>query len=760
MVSIKTKTADIEVRALDTGIVRIRAASGGAFRESLMNRYCILRDGAETDTVLSESADSCEIKAGHITVTVDKNTGRVTVAGAKAPLEFCFDDTAGRGFDMSVSLDETERLFGLGDESRESIARRNTTARMDVKNVVSYGPVPYVMSSNGWGMLVNCTYAHTYDLGKTESDKIKVSSPKGNPDIYLFIPESHKLTDILELYTRISGKAPVMPKFAYGYTFVLNEQTNAREMLWDCKSFRREGIPCDMVGLEPQWMSVCYDTSVDKKWDEDRFYIPQWFDDHYSGDWSFFYNLREMGFKLSLWLCNDYDLVFEEERQVDERAKTEKLYTYSYEGASILDPHFEHPRYQDQLTKKDEAWFEHLKKFVDNGASAFKLDAAFQVNDHPDRLWGGKFFDDEVHNVYPTIYVKQMQEGFTKHTDGRRAFIYTSCFYAGSQRYAASWAGDTGGGYDTVVAMLNYGLSGHTNVTCDMEVTRKEGIHYGFLSPWVQQLGWRNWQQPWFLREELEDMIRYYARLRSALFPYIYSMAHKASRTALPLARALTLMYPDVPEYDYVTNTYMLGDSLLVAVFDMHVTLPEGEWYDYWTGEKYTGGRVVEYEIPEGRGGALFVRAGSVIAEMEPQDYIEKVEPDNYILSVYPGADTEFVLVEDDGYTYDYAEGKCAETSVRIENSEDSGFDLLIAMRTGEYFGRPKREGDAYKESDPEIHGMKEPTSFTAAIKNTCAKSVTLGGEKVDISFDGEDTVFTVPAELHRKSDLRYKIEL
>lgn len=55
---------------------------------------------------------------------------------------------------------------------------------------------------------------------------------------------------------------------------------------------------------------------------------------------------------------------------------------------------------------------------------------------------------------------------------------------------------------------------------------------------------------------------------------------------------------------------------------------------------------------------------------------------------------------------------------------------------------------------------MKEPTSFTAAIKNTCAKSVTLGGEKVDISFDGKDTVFTVPAELHRKSDLRYKIEL
>lgn len=81
-------------------------------------------------------------------------------------------------------------------------------------------------------------------------------------------------------------------------------------------------------------------------------------------------------------------------------------------------------------------------------------------------------------------------------------------------------------------------------------------------------------------------------------------MAHKAARTALPIARALSLMYPDVPEYDYVANTYMLGDSLLVAVFDMNVTLPEGKWIDYWTGETYEGGRKIEYKIPEGRGGA------------------------------------------------------------------------------------------------------------------------------------------------------------
>ena len=759
MFKIKLNSADCEIRCVEKGVFRLRVSHDGKFRESLMNRYEILRESGEIEPEVTESADTVKIDAPGASFTLYKSTGEIVMEGAKAPLRFTFSEgDAGRGYKATVSLADGERIFGLGDESRESLARRGTKARIDVKNVVSYGPVPYFMSSNGWGILVNSTYVQNYDIGCTDPGKIFIDVPKGNEDFYIFVSESGSIADTLELYTRISGKPTVLPKFAYGYTFVLNEQTNAREMLWDCKTFRREGIPCDMVGLEPQWMSVCYDTSIDKKWDDDRFYLPTWFEENQSGTWTFFYNLREMGFKLSLWLCNDYDLLYEEERQVGERSKYGDVY-YSYEGASILDPHFEQPRYQDNLTVRDTPWFDHLRKFVDNGASAFKLDGAFQVNDHPDRLWGGKYFDDEVHNVYPTIYVKQMQEGFADQTDGRRACIYTACFYAGSQRYAASWAGDTGGGYDTVVAMLNYGLSGHTNVSCDMEVTRKEGIHYGFLSPWTQQLGWRNWQQPWFLREELEDMIRYYARLRSSLFPYIYSMAHKAARTALPIARALSLMYPDVPEYDYVANTYMLGDSLLVAVFDMNVTLPEGKWIDYWTGETYEGGRKIEYKIPEGRGGALFVRAGSVIAMMEPQEYVEKVIPENYILSVYPGADCEFVLVEDDGYTFDYMNGGTADTVISLKDSCEGAFTLDVGMRTGSFAGRAKREDGRYKESDPAIPAMGEVASFTVRLENCAAKSITLDGSAVDFTVSDGTSVFEIPAELHKNNGLSYKIE-
>lgn len=745
---------EFEIRAVEKGIFRVRVSSNGQYTESLLSRYNILRESGEADAVLS--GDTVSLEGVSVTVC----DGGLTLGGAKVPVRFTFDGFEGkpyknRGFTLNVSLTDDERLFGLGDESRKSIARRGSVARLDVRNVASYGPMPFIMSSAGWGMLLNCTYASTFDCGAADKNLLTIKAHKGQLDFYLFVPESGALTDILTLQGKITGNPILLPKFAYGYTFVLNEQTNAREMLYDCLNFRREDISCDMVGLEPQWMTQHYDRSINKKWDEDRFYIPGWLPDNQSGPDTFFYTLREMGFKFSLWLCQDYDLLFEEERQCGERAK-ELGKEYSFEGASILDPHLACPQYLDGLTQRDIPWFDHLKKFCDNGASAFKLDAAFQSNDHPDRLWGGKYFDDEVHNVYPVIYTKQMQEGFTGHT-GRRAVIYTSCLYSGTQRYAASWAGDTGGGYDTVVAMLNYGLSGHSNVTCDMEVISKEGIHYGFLSPWTQQLGWRNWQQPWFLREELYEAVKYYSHLRNSLFPYIYSMAHKAAETALPMTRALSLMYPDRPEYDYVTNSYMFGDSLLVAVFDMKVTLPEGKWIDYFTGDVYEGGRVIDYVIPEGRGGALMVKAGSVFCTMDYQKYIEKKIPDNYHINVYPGGDGEFTLYEDDGYTYDYMEGKMATTKIEVKSTGEKSFELTVYKREGSFDGRQKTAESL--PSDPDIPAMGDVTSFDVAVFGE-AKSVTLGSKAVDFTVCDGKTTFNVCRDAHRENDLTFTVEL
>lgn len=289
MYTIKTNNAEFELRAIEKGIFRVRVSANGEYTESLLSRYNILRESGEDESATFDGETLC---LGGVSLSV-KN-GELTVKGTKEDVAVSFDGYEGaayknKGFTLSVSLSDDERLFGLGDESRKSIARRGTVARLDMRNIASYGPIPFMMSTNGWGLLLNCTYASTFDCGAADKDHLVISAHKGMIDFYLFVPESGQLRDILTLQGKIAGNPILLPKFAYGYTFVLNEQTNAREMLYDCLNFRREDISCDMVGLEPQWMTNHYDRSINKTWSEDRFYVPGWMPDGYSGEDTFFY---------------------------------------------------------------------------------------------------------------------------------------------------------------------------------------------------------------------------------------------------------------------------------------------------------------------------------------------------------------------------------------------------------------------------------------------------------------------------------------
>ncbi len=133
--------------------------------------------------------------------------------------------------------------------------------------------------------------------------------------------------------------------------------------------------------------------------------------------------------------------------------------------------------------------------------------------------------DEEMHNLYPVIYAKQMAQRLRDHTQ-RRAMVYSAGGYAGVQQYVATWAGDTGGGPRPLASMLNLAFSGHSNHSCDMTVTDVEGIHFGFLQTWAQQNNWDYWYQPWYLEDKehrLLPPIR--AQLRYQLLPYLYSTA-------------------------------------------------------------------------------------------------------------------------------------------------------------------------------------------------------------------------------------------
>jgi hypothetical protein len=350
---------------------------------------------------------------------------------------------------------------------------------------------------------------------------------------------------------------------------------------------------------------------------------------------------------------------------------------------------------------------------------------------------------------------KEMQEGFNEYT-GRRALINSSGAFVGTQKYAATWAGDTGGGPRTLVSVMNYAMCGHSNTSCDIDIHTPESMHYGFLMPWTQHNSWDYHYLPWYMGDELCTRYTFYARLRSTLFPYLYSAAHVAATCGMPVIRPLSLVNEGTDRYDGVKNAYMLGESLYVGAFDMHLTLPEGRWIDYFNGDVYEGNTEIDYKIPEGLGGALFVRSGDIIVTMKHQKYILEREHD-YVINLYPDTRASCcTLYEDDGYTFDYKDGGYATTLITSSGIVDSCLTLTVDERKGGWQGRPDNGHNILDNSIPEIRPMSPLRDMTVRVHGVMPKSVTLDGVTVDTRTVDGTLEFTVPAVLHESGSLSY----
>ncbi len=689
IISLKNKNS-LKIEPVNSSVFRISLSGDGKFKESGLNRYEIIKEQKvkfkydyvqENGTIIIKTPDaSLEISATDGKIVLSNAKGKLLVKEAVAAKL-----SENTGFHIEFCLDKDERLYGFGDVGRDRIERRGQKAEIIMKNVACYLPIPFVMSTGGWAIFLNTTWYHHFDAGATDKDILSFSCPSGQLDYYLIAGKN--LADILDKYTQITGKPHLLPKWGYALTYVNDErEVRARDVLNDAYSFRREGIPCDVMGLEPAWMETHYDFSTNKKWSDTRFHTPVWVQKKAQG--SFVGALNNMGFRLSLWLCCDYDLSEYEEFLIG-RKQEDETHTalQNLEDDLIKDPHFA-PSYMDQITKPGVPWFEHLKKFVDDGAEAFKLDGSNQICFHPDRKWKNGMDDAEIHNLYPLIYGKQMSLGYKEHT-GKRAMIFTPSGYAGIQQYCATWSGDTGGEEKPLVSLLNHGLSGHSNVCTDMSVKNGAGIHFGFFQTIAQAFSWHQYNQPWFLDKKKHDMYRFYAKLRYRLIPYIYSMAHTATQTAMPVMRAMSLAFPDDRKCDKYIYQYMFGQYFLVSVFADKVYLPEGRWIDYWTSKVLEGPVEIPVEYPENRGGALFVKAGAIIPMQEDCDFVGTATPEKIIWDVFPHGNSSFELFEDDGETYNYLNGEIAVTTADCK-MDAKKIEFKISPRKGSYHNMPK----------------------------------------------------------------------
>ena len=687
----------IRVNFLKENILRIRISpKGKKFSESGLNRYNFINDISQDNLQVkfSGSKEGFSAETSRLKLTGNRLTGEIVItdpSGKKILLDQISADFSDSSSKVILKAGKDEDWIGFGDQSRERIYQRGYISDCYVRNVKSYIPVPFFMSTQGSGVLVNTSYRILFDMCKSNPDNYSWIDGSGSVDYYLMIGEGFK--ELLNLYTDLTGKPKLPPDWSFGLWYICRTQANDYEAVNDALNFRRAEIPCDVIGLEPGWMQQNYDYSTKKTWSKDRFPIPSYAP---NGPHNFINAIKRMGFKFELWLCNDYDLSYEEERRlisVKPEGSKKSLTAKSSDVVEIDEHLTNQPKVnavtakEDQLTLKEEPWFEHLKKFVDQGADFFKQDGSKQVLEHPGRVWGNGMSDAELHNLYPLFYSRQMYEGFKSYTD-RRPVVFTPCGWTGFQAWSGTWTGDTGGRLTTLGAMLNTSIVGHSWSTNDMEVTEKEGIHFGYLQPWSQINSWNYFRMPWIQGEELSATHKFYSQLRSRLFPYLYSWAFYATKSGWPMLLPLTMEFPDDKNCRNNLHQYLLGRDLMVGIYKKNIYFPAGLWKDYWTGEVVKGSREKEVTWPDNRGGALYVRAGAIIPFGPLMQYRGEKPMDEITLYIFPDEKlSAFDLYEDDGVSFQNLKGEFSITHITTK-AEGSLSTTEIGVSEGYFKGK------------------------------------------------------------------------
>lgn len=689
---------NMNVEVCTDGIFRIRVTPRSTFSESLMQRYGIIKtDWDPVPVSPKDNKQQFEVSTGAYRLKVDKKTGAISVSDRKGRViiekvvfltsadPLCIelgevinakykdmkvpnnrtiigdDKNPGNMKDqaetgdykntsiLSISLKDGERFYGGGSTSRDHIQHRGELLRMWTTYQHTEIPMPFMISSENWGIFNNTTRKNFFDIGNYQSDVFSIYNTTDEVDFYLMFGNS--MPDVINYYTAITGRPYLLPKYAYGLCFGPNMLEDQFDILNDAVRFREMGVPCDLFWLEPQWMEKRYDFSTKKKWNYQKFSAEAYWDStrypKKENHRLLIGRLHGMGYHMGLWLCIEYDLSVPEE---DALAKA-----------------------MGKPLSGQEHWMDHLKNFVDNGVDGFKMDPARTIDEHPNFKYYNGHTDKEMHNLNQILLPKQMYKMMREHT-GLRSWHHYTAGWSGTQHWSASTSGDNGGGRTALFDQLNLGMSGFLNTSCDvMNVNKDEelqSLHFGLFLPWVQINSWYSLHQPFYFPEKEKKMYRDYVKLRYALMPYIYSAALEGAQTGMPVVRSMPLMFPDDRKTDDMVYQYMFGQSFLVGIFSDSIYLPKGNWFDFWTGEKLAGGREIKHAIPDNRAGLLFVREGAIIAFQKDMQFIGEEPLDTLMVKVFPKDVSSYTMYEDDGKTYDYENGAIATTRFECKQSE------------------------------------------------------------------------------------------
>ena len=501
-----------------------------------------------------------------------------------------------------------------------------------------YKPVPFFLSSRGYGMFVHTSSPLTLDLGGSYSEANTIYLGDDVLDLLFFFGSPK---EVLSEYTALTGRAPTPPLWTFGLWMGRESYSSEEETREVAKKLREHRIPSDVIHLDTDWTEVPH--RCDFEFSPSRFPGPQ----------GMISDLKEDGFGLSLWQLP----YFNPNNKLHGEATKNSYAVLSANGKAPVDD-----AVLDFSNPDAVAWYQHkLAKLLEMGTSIFTAD--FGEAAPLSGIYHERRSSFQEHNLYPLRYNKAVAE-ITEEITGSGA-IYARSAWAGSQRYPLHWGGDPentdGAMAGTLRGGLSLGLCGFSFWS-----------HFigGFAYPSPEDL-YRRWlafgvlcsharchgappTEPWEYGEKFTDDFRRIVELRYRLMPYVYAQAVLASREGYPMLRTLFFEYPDDLTSWLVEDQYLFGTDLLVAPLMeenpvRNVYLPPGLWTDYQSGETYAGERwcrIRAGEVPV----VLLVRGGAAIPHVrlaQSTDWIDWREIELVIYGAGSTAEGLFCLPED-----------------------------------------------------------------------------------------------------------------
>lgn len=563
-----------------------------------------------------------EFRSAHGTVVLHENpwfvefrdaTGRLlTSTRVQGGAPFCFvrriaDYT--RSVQPVLALAPGEKLIG-GGESFGPLDKRgqklvlSTTDALGVETPSQYKPVPFFLSSRGYGVFFHTSAPLTADLGATHFSQSTISLGDDVADLFVFLGAPK---DVLAAYTDLTGRPPLPPLWSFGLWMSRITYSSEAEVRDVAAKLREHRIPSDVIHLDTGWFET--DWHCDYEFSRSRF----------TDAGKMIADLRRDGFRVSLW-------------QLPYFVPKNKLFPEILaQGLHVKDAKGGTPREDavlDFSNPKTVAWYqEKLAGLLQLGVGAIKVD--FGEAAPFDGLYASGSTGFYEHNLYPVRYQKTVME-VTERTN-HESIIWARAAWAGSQRYSLHWGGDShttdGAMAATLRGGLSLGASGFSFWSHDIggffgkspEELYRRWLPFGMLTSHSRCHGSPP-KEPWPYGEKFTDDFRRAVELKYRLMPYVYAQAKDSADRGLPMLRALFFEFPDDPGAWTVDDQYLFGSSLLVApLLEANTTardvyLPAGRWIDYQTGRVYASGwhRIEAGAIPI----VLLVRDGTVLPHL------------------------------------------------------------------------------------------------------------------------------------------------